>query len=78
MSKSDAMFWGAIVGVIPALWVGAYLFHLAPIQLARGQWWGFPWYVTVIFITAFTSWSCSICAGYIQTKMEKGSSDENT
>jgi len=68
MSKSDAMFWGAIGGVIPSLWVGAYLFHIAPIHSAQEQWWGFPWYMTVLGIVTLTDWLCAICASCILTK----------
>jgi len=75
MNKSDAMFWGAIVGVIPALWVGAYLFHIASIHLAREQWWGFPWYVTVIGVVALIDW---VFAWYFGWMVEGGSDETET
>jgi len=52
MTKQDAQFYGTLAGIIPALWVGAYLIHLVTIELARFQWWGLPWYATVLAIVA--------------------------
>jgi len=52
MTKQNAQFYGTLAGIIPALWVGAYLIHLVPIELARFQWWGLPWYATVLAIVA--------------------------
>jgi len=52
MTKQDAQFYGALAGVIPAIWIGAYLFHIKPLGSMFDAWWTFPWYVTVIAIVA--------------------------
>ena len=42
------------LGVLTALWVGAGLFHLLPIQHDLLEWWMLPWAVTVIAISALS------------------------
>jgi len=65
MTKQDAQFYGSIAVCLPAIWAGAYLFHINPLGSVFDTWWTFPWYVTVLAIVASIPLLFSITAGII-------------
>lgn len=56
MNTTDAALAGGFTGIVPALWTGAYLFHMLPMPQADLMWWAFPWAATVMalgFVVVF-------------------------
>lgn len=47
MNTTDAALAGGVTGVVPSLWMGAYLFHMLPVPQLTMVWWMIPWMATV-------------------------------
>jgi len=49
MTESEAMGLGITAGIIPALWFGAYMFHIVQFPVNPfTTWWAIPAIITII------------------------------